>query len=221
MAKLLLSVVIVIGGAWWFLDGRNSFSSTPDPATDKVKESSDQLVVVEDDWIKGNKDAQVTLIEYLDFECEACGAYYPIVKELEKKFEGKLRVVTRYFPLPGHKNSMEAALAAEAAGRQGKYFEMHDLLFGSQKEWAEKSTADPNLFLPYAEKLGLNMEKFNQDRKDPTVMARVEKNKAEANKLKLSGTPSFFLNGRTIKSPRTSEDFQSLIQMEIDKLSAK
>lgn len=200
---------------------KNKASEKPKTATNSQVKESPLLQVASDDWVKGNPDAQVTLVEYLDFECEACGAYYPIVKQMEKEFEGKLRIVTRYFPLPGHKNSMEAALAAEAAGEQGKFFEMHDLLFESQKEWGEKPLSDPNLFTPYAEKLGLDMNKFNQDRKKATTIARVDRNKKEADELKLNGTPSFFLNGKAIKSPKTPEEFRSLIQKEVDAAAKK
>lgn len=219
-ASRWISVGILLFGAlfaFWKMSSsdepKTPVSSTSAPTSTVA--SMDALTVQADDWVKGDKDAPVTLIEYLDFECESCGAYYPIVKELEKDFGNKLRVVTRYFPLPGHKNSMQAALAVEAAGRQGKYFEMHDLLFESQKEWAEKPAADAKLFVPYAEKLGLNLEQFNRDREDAAVKARIERNKAEGNKLKINGTPSFFLNGTKIQNPRTKEDFTTLIQAEV------
>ncbi len=222
-SRLLIGVLLVIGifALWQIFNSKESKAPTDASKESVVIAPNPLLAVQEDDWVRGDKEASVTLVEYLDFECEACGAYYPIVKQLEEEFGGKLKVVTRYFPLPGHKNSMEAALAVEAAGKQGKFFEMHDLLFESQKEWAEKPVANPDLFLPYAEKLGLDMTQFNQDRKDPAVIARIEKNKVEGNTLKLNGTPSFFLNGVAIKSPRTSEDFSTLIQKEIDKESKK
>ena len=219
-ASRWISVGILLFGAlfaYWKMsssDAPKTSSSTSSTSAPAVA-STDILTVQADDWVKGDKDAPVTLVEYLDFECESCGAYYPIIKELEKEFGAKFRVVTRYFPLPGHKNSMQAALAVEAAGRQGKYFEMHDILFESQKEWSEKSVADATLFVPYAKKLGLNLEQFDRDRKDEVVKARVERNKTEGNKLKINGTPSFFLNGAKIQNPRTKEDFTTLIQAEV------
>ncbi|MGK2848716.1 MAG: DsbA family protein [Minisyncoccota bacterium] len=222
-SKIFIGVLFVAGifAAWQILSSKETEAPKKPSGEKAVVAPNPILAVQENDWVRGDKEAPVTIVEYLDFECEACGAYYPIIKQLEKEFEGKLKVVTRYFPLPGHKNSMEAALAVEAAGRQGKFFEMHDLLFESQKEWSEKPLSNPDLFLPYAEKLGLDMNKFNQDRKEAAVIARVDKNKKEADQLKLNGTPSFFLNGRAIKSPNTLEDFQSLIQKEIDALPVK
>lgn len=189
---------------------------TPEP----VAISESPLDVAEDDWVIGNENAAVTLVEYLDFECPSCAAYHPIIKEFEKEFGDDLRIVTRYYPLPSHKNGMEAALAAEAAGRQGKFWEMQEILFASQKEWGAKQSADADLFLPYAEKLGLDMDRFNSDREDDATRTRVLRNKAEGDVLKITGTPSFFLNGEKLQNPRTVEDFKTLIRAEILKSSA-
>ena len=104
---------------------------------------------------RATKTLRSPLIEYLDFECEACGAYDPVVKKLQNEFSNDLLVVIRYFPLPGHKNSMTAALAVEAAGRQGKFWEMHDALFENQKSWGEKSAPDPELLLNMRKESGL------------------------------------------------------------------
>lgn len=173
-----------------------------------------------DDWAKGNKDAQVTLVEYLDFECEACGAYYPVVKQLEAEFGDRVRFVSRYFPLPGHKNSMTAASAVEAAGRQGKFWEMHDTLFENQKAWAEKSMADPKLFLAYAQKIGLDMAKYQKDVNDSSLRDRIERDKRSGEALGIQGTPSFFLNGEKISNPRSYEEFKTLISAELLKTQA-
>ena len=88
-----------------------------------------------DDHVRGGSGGQVVLVEYLDFECEACAAYSPLVKQLKDEFKDNLTVVTRFFPLAGHKNSMTSAISVEAAGRQGKFFEMQDKLFAEQKKW--------------------------------------------------------------------------------------
>lgn len=175
--------------------------------------SSDILQVRSTDWtMGGGQTARVILIEYLDFECEACGAYAPVVKQLQGEFGDDLRLVARYFPLPGHKNSLQAALAAEAAGQQGKFWEMHDVLFETQKEWAERPAEDPGLFLPYARKIGLDVAKFERDRADPTVRARVERDRQESQELGNSGTPSFFVNGKRIDNPRSIDAFRALLE---------
>lgn len=171
--------------------------------------------VVADDYVKGSASALVTLIEYLDFECEACGAYFPLVKQLEQEFQNDLKVVRRYYPLPGHKNGLTAALAVEAAARQGKYDEMHDLLFTEQKNWGEKPAPTPAVFEGYARQLGLDMTKFKQDVASQSVKDRVKRDVDSGTKLGNTGTPSFYLQGEKIQNPRSVEDFKTLIQAAI------
>ena len=153
-AVWIIVVVAIVGGIVWF-------SSTAKEEK-KVVENS-LTTIAADDYVKGNSNAPVTLIEYLDFECEACGAYFPVVKQLEQEFPNDLRVVRRYYPLPGHKNSLPAALAVEAAAKQGKYDEMHDLLFTEQEKWGNKPSPEPAIFEGYAQKLGLDIEKFKKE----------------------------------------------------------
>lgn len=202
---IVVAVAIVGGIVWW--------SST---AKEEKKVVENNLTtIVADDYIKGNPNAPVTLIEYLDFECEACGAYFPLVKQLEQEFPNDLRVVRRYYPLPGHKNGLTAALAVEAAARQGKYDEMHDLLFTEQKNWGEKPAPTPAVFEGYAQKLGLDLVKFKQDVASQSVKDRVQRDVSSGTKLGNTGTPSFYLNGAKIQNPKSLEDFKTLIQAEI------
>ncbi len=168
-----------------------------------------------DDYVKWDTNAKVTLIEYLDFECEACRAYYPIVKEIANEFSGDLQVVARYFPLDGHKNSMTAARAVEAAARQGRFWEMHNILFETQSDWWEKSQSDQELFTAYAQTLGLNMEQYKKDIVSSETQKRINKNKKEAPWLWVNGTPSFFLNGQKIQNPKSLDEFRTLIRAEI------
>jgi len=203
---IMFFVALSIGGLVWYSATR------PTTPTDEL------LSIKTDDWIKGNKDAQVTLVEYLDFECEACGAYYPLVKRLSEEYNDRVRFVIRYFPLPGHKNGLPAALAAEAAGKQEKYWEMYDMLFENQKSWGEKLSPDPSIFEGYAQELGLDLVKFKQDVNSQEVRNRVERDKSSGVKLGIQGTPSFFLNGKKIENPRGYDDFNALIQLAVDKV---
>lgn len=206
-AKRLAIIFVIagsIGGIWYGL-------SRPTASSDEL------LTVVADDWIKGNRDAAVTLVEYLDFECEACGAYYPVVKRLSEEFGNDVRFVVRYFPLPGHKNSMTSALAVEAAGRQGKYWEMHNIVFENQRDWGEKQLPDPKIFENFARQLGLNMDQYSKDITSQEVKDRIERDRNSGQKLNLQGTPSFFLNGEKIENPRGYGEFKVLIQSAISK----
>lgn len=211
-----LGAVVVIG---LLLSGKFLAGGSAPAKTVMNEEAKSILAVVADDHSKGNPDAKVTLVEYLDFECEACGAYYPLIKRLATEFPNDLRVVTRYFPLPGHKNSMTAALAVEAASKQGKYWEMHDKLFETQETWGNKQVPTPQVFEGYAQQIGLDIEKFKADVADPATRARVQRDFDASQKLGNNSTPSLFVNGAKIKNPQSYEAFKALIQAEIDKAS--
>ena len=118
-------VIVLVGFGIWKL------ASAPEVSNEKAS----LLEITEKDWVKGSADAPVTLVEYTDFQCPACGAYYPLIKQLTEEFGDKVRVVIRHYPLIEiHKNALSGARAAEAAGRQGKFWEMYDILFSNQKE---------------------------------------------------------------------------------------
>ncbi len=154
-----------------------------------------------------------TLVEYSDFECPACGYFAPEVKQLLADFPGQLRLVYRHFPLRSiHPNAELAAQAAEAAGRQNpaKFWEMADLLFEKQEEWATSQDAAA-LFTRYATTLGLSTTQFVNDLDSPLVVANVENDFTSATKQGLLGTPSFFLNGVQIQNPQSYDDFRELI----------
>ncbi|PIT97912.1 MAG: disulfide bond formation protein DsbA [Candidatus Andersenbacteria bacterium CG10_big_fil_rev_8_21_14_0_10_54_11] len=169
------------------------------------------LAVLEDDWVRGEAAAAATLIEYGDFQCPACGAYYPILNQLEEEFDGQLRVVYRHFPLEqAHQHAREAALAAEAAGRQGKFWEMHDVLFERQTTWAVKP-AVRETFADYAAELGLNREQFVADLDSPAAVERVQAQQKSGVRLRVNSTPTFFLNGERLEYVRTYDDFRQRI----------
>jgi protein-disulfide isomerase len=212
---IIATVLLLVGGV--IFASKMGSSSSPDSngSVPVSQENQKLLEVVSDDYIKGNKDASVTIVEYLDFECEACGAYYPLVKQLAEEFKNEVRFVNRYFPLPGHKNGLPAALAAEAAGKQGKYWEMHNILFDNQKSWGEKQSPDPIIFEGYAKQIGLNMEQFKKDVGSNEVKERVNRDKNSGTRLGVSGTPTFFLDGEKIPNPKSPEDFKTFIQAAI------
>ena len=215
LSIIVATILILVGAVFFFSKMDSSSSSDSNSSTPVSQENQKLLEVVSDDYIKGNKDASVTIVEYLDFECEACGAYYPLVKQLAEEFKNDVRFVNRYFPLPGHKNGLPAALAVEAAGKQGKYWEMHNILFDNQKNWGEKQSPDPAIFEGYAKQIGLNMDQFKKDVGSNEVKERVNRDKNSGTKLGVSGTPTFFLNGEKIPNPKTPEDFKTFINAAI------
>jgi protein-disulfide isomerase len=145
----------------------------------------------------GAADAEVTIVEFLDPECESCRAAFPFVKQILQDYEGRVRLVVRYFPL--HNNSVLAAAATEAAGAQGMYWEMQEMLFTRQSEWGEQRTPQTDLFISYATELGLNIEQFTADLQNPDYLARIERDQADGEALGVTGTPTFFINGRRVE----------------------
>ncbi|AVL96126.1 MULTISPECIES: thioredoxin domain-containing protein [Microbacterium] len=143
-------------------------------------------------------DAAVTVVEFLDFECEACGAFYPLVEDLREKFDGEITYVIRYFPLPGHFNSKNAAIAAEAAAQQGRLEDMYHRLFQTQAQWGEAQESRANLFRGFAVELGLDMAAFDEAVADPATAQRVEFDVDEGERLGVSSTPTFFIDGEQV-----------------------
>jgi protein-disulfide isomerase len=154
------------------------------------------LLVREDSPILGPDDASVTLVEFLDPECIACGAAHSNIIALLNDYDGQIRYVVRYFP--NHANSTMAIAATEAAGEQGMYWEMQALLFARQSEWIERATPQTDRFMTYAEELGLDMEAFTTDIYNPAYMELSERDLQDARSLNLQGTPVFFVNGRLV-----------------------
>lgn len=183
----IATVLIVVGGAF-FLGG----GPTPDKPTTPADAKT---LIKEDSHKKGPTSAKVTLVEFGDFQCPACGASHPIVKQILEDDKENIQFAYRHFPLPMHKNAVKAALAAEAAGAQGKFFEMHDLLFENQSEWSEENNPE-EFFEKYASELDLDLDKFRADMKDKKYEDKINKDKADGNALGVSSTPTFFINGQ-------------------------
>ena len=157
-----------------------------------------------------------TVVEFLDFECEACGAFYPIVEAIREQYSGDLNYVVRYFPLEGHFNSMNAALAAEAAAQQGSFEEMYHRLFQSQAEWGEAKESRADLFRSFAEELNLDMEAYDAAVADPDTQTRVEQDFNEGRALGVRSTPTFFIDGQQLQLERW-EDLPTAIEEAVGK----
>lgn len=166
------------------------------------------------DQIKGGQDARVILIEYSDFQCPACAAYHSLVNQIAEAFPEDLAVVYRHFPLKTiHQNAARAAQAAEAAGLQQRFWDMHDLLFEGQLDWAELD--DPTeKFIAYAQELNLNLDQFRTDLDSNTTKQKVESDYQSGLAVRVTATPTFFLNNKKV-SPGSFEDFKSLIEVEL------
>jgi len=167
--------------------------------------------VTSTDHVRGSADAPVTIIEYSDFQCPACEEYEPVLEKLEMAASTTFKFVYRHYPLPQHPNALPAAYASEAASLQGKFWEMHDLLFANHADWTELSDATP-VFVGYATQIGLDVNKFKTDMASDAVKARVQTDADQAQTLGLNYTPTFFLNGKVISNPQGYDQFLSIIQ---------
>lgn len=165
----------------------------------------------------GKMDSPVVLTEFVDFQCEACYAYYPAVKEVKELYKDKVKFQVRNFPISsGHQFAMQAARSAEAAARQGKFWEMHDKIFESQKSWEQMK--DPqSTFDSFAKEIGLDVAKYNSDRMSSEVNAVVNKDLKDVKELGGTGTPTFLLNGKRVeKNPEpTVEAFSKFLDEAI------
>lgn len=167
------------------------------------------------DYVAGNASSSVILIEYADFQCPACRSYYPILMELKETYRDRVAFVYRHLPLKSiHFNAEPAAWASEAAGIQGKFWEMHNLLYEKQNEWASASDLE-SVFTDYAILLGLDKEKFLQDLDSRLVKGIVADNRTSALKNGLNSTPTFILNGVQIDNPQSVQAFKLLLDKAI------
>jgi len=171
-----------------------------------------------DPHYRGSSNAAVTLVEYGDYACPPCSVYSPILNQVLERYGNKVRLEFRDYPMMKiHPNALKAALAAEAACDQGRYWEMHELLLSSHREWARADNAEQE-FGKLAASLGLDTNRFLEATNSPSVRERVMADISKGQQLKIEAVPVFFLNGRQIKPiPTTAEAFFTLIDAELQR----
>lgn len=163
------------------------------------------------DYVKGNASSTVVIMEYSDFQCPACRAYLPLTRQVTQEYGDKIAFVYRSFPLTSiHFNSELAARAAEAARKQGKFWEMHDILFEKQLEW-EKESDVMKYFESYATLIGISVDRFRIDFNSDEVKNFVRAEMAFGRKIGINGTPTFYINGKKIDNPQSIEQFRAAI----------
>lgn len=178
-------------------------------STNLVDEIRDQ------DQVKGNPNAQVVIVEYSDFQCPACKTYYPILKQLANAYSNDVAVVYRHFPLEEiHPAAMDAAIAAEAAGLQGRFWDMHDILFNTQEIWS--TDADPKeKIAQYAESLRLDMERFRSDMESSELKKKVQDDMLSGEKSGVNSTPSFYINNVKKSLPPNYDSFKEAVEQAL------
>ena len=213
-ATLAATAVIAIGIVATLL----LMSRDDDPAARATVDArGDSALVRDDSRILGEQgSSDVVVVEFLDFECEACGAFYPLVEQLRQDYAGEVTFVARYFPLPGHANGEPAARAVESAARQGMFEQMYAKMFETQGEWGEKQESQAPLFRGYAEELGLDMDQYDADVVSEEVLDRVQRDVADGQSLGVQGTPTFYVDGKLLE-PESAGDFYTAIDEALGK----
>ena len=206
MSKEFIAVVIVVIVG---LFGLFAFTKKDGNGTPKTNAEPSSHTV-------GEGTSGVTLVEYDDFQCPACKAYYPMVKQVKEEFGDKITFQFRHFPLNQiHPHAYQASRAAEAAGKQGKFFEMHDLLYENQDSWTSLGDVT-SVFEGYAQQLNLDMEQYKKDVVSAEVGAAIDADIKAGHEVGANSTPTFVINGQKIEeSPRSIEAFKELINSKI------
>lgn len=208
-----LSFIIIVGLVIWGLIAAEQKSS---------RESASALLpsqIVAADHARGSETAPVTLVEYGDFQCPACKIYFPIVEKVVADYSSStLRFVFRHFPLSQHPNAMPAAQASEAASIQGKFWEMYNMLYEKQADWENAKDAK-TVFIGYAHSLGLDEKKFGEDYELQSIKDLIDMNYKGGAKAGINSTPTFFVNGKQIKSPQGYDEFKKIIDDTLPKIS--
>jgi protein-disulfide isomerase len=206
------TVILMVGGVFLF-----SGKTTTNVSTGKVNTSLlipqgaiETSGIVNGNYLAASPSATVTLVEFGDYECPACGTYNPIVKQALTDFAGKIVYVFRNYPLPQHANAQISSDAVEAAGLQGKFWQMHDKVYDTQNDWANLS--DPtSVFVGYAKDLGLDTNQFTKDLSSSAIKNKVQNDTNDGNTIGITETPTFYLNGQKMTLTGTYNQFKSLI----------
>ena len=204
---LIITAILLFGGI--FLLSRSQ------PSSQEIKGAA----VLQIDYSKGQKigseSAKVKLVEFSDFQCPACKSAEPAIKQTLLKYPNDLQFIYRHFPLPQHANAREAAYFAEAAGEQGKFWEMHDRIFETQSQWSDIGDST-EFFLGLARDLNLDEAKLQEVLEKNTFKSKIDSDVAEGRSLGVNSTPTFFVNGRKVNL-RTFDDLNTAVAEELKK----
>jgi protein-disulfide isomerase len=166
---------------------------------------------------RGAADAELTLVEFGDYQCPYCAAFHPFVQEILNRYPKQVRLEFHHFPLIGiHPNAMAASKAVEAAGQQGRYWEMHDALFQYQNEWSSRPDPKP-VFMAIANRIGINGTILVQAMENPQIQARIVKDVEQGDKAGVQAVPAFFINGRQVPVKLSMEDLVQVIEAHLSK----
>lgn len=202
-----ITMLLIVGGIVLF----NRSGEPSETGEERVDQS---ILVREDSHQIATASASVYLVEFADLQCPACQAAHPVVKQVIAEYRDKVNYVYRHFPLSGHQNALPAAQAAEAAGEQGKFWEMQDLLYQKQTDW-ENADKPLEIFQTYAQSLNLDSDRFTQDFQSGKYKDLINKDKADALAAGVNATPTFFVNGKKLRGVPTAATLKKMIDQAL------
>ena len=223
---ILLVLAVAIGSAWYMTRPAPGSTTSVNPATPSAsnKPASNArpapllgIPGAEPGHTLGSANAPVHIEEFGDFQCPPCGVFHPVLEKMHEEFGDKLRITFREYPLPGHNHAVAAASAAEAAGMQKKFWEMHNLIYEHQAEWKDRYDVAP-IFEGYAKQIGLDIERWKRDISSEQVAQRIFLDSRRGQSMGVKGTPTAFLNGREIpfETLIVADNLRAVIQNEIN-----
>jgi len=212
LGKPLIVIIVAVGVA---AAAAVYLSREPQPVTETSAAAT--LDTKGGGHFRGPENAAVTLVEFGDYQCPSCKAFAPVVQEVLNRYPKQVRLEFHHYPLISiHPNSMAASLAAEAAGEQGKYWEMHDQIFEYQERWAPSSNPEPE-FLAMASRIGLNANAFMQAMRSPQLRDRIIQDVVRAREANVEAVPTFFIDGQQVHVPLSVNAFVDVIDARLKK----
>lgn len=211
---VILGIILVASVGLIFFVSSDDSAGTP-------ASTAEALELTDSDHTQGADNASVVVIEYSDFECPACGALYPLTKQVTSLFADQVTFAYRHFPLVSiHQNAMAASRAAESAGYQGMFWEMHDMLFERQQEWSGVTNATA-IFESYASGLGLDIDEYRVGVASEEASKTINSSLSVGTSIGVNATPTYFVNGEQIPTPQSVEEFSTVIQAALDSAEAE
>ena len=222
---IILAVLIgVVGGSYWL------YTRSKPPADTNTNTNSNSKVAARPTVnpnaptgasppnMLGSPTAAVTVEEFADFQCGSCAATHPVMKEIQSTYGSKIKFVFRQYPLSMHEKAYDAAVAAEAAGMQGKFWAMQDQLFSNQATWASPSAPHKQLWSDYAQKIGLDVQQWQNDMAGISAKSRVDQDMQRGKAFNVASTPSIYINGQLVPYPEaTVPGLRRIIDAELQK----
>ncbi|WP_342744815.1 DsbA family protein [Actinophytocola xinjiangensis] len=215
VSLVIVGVVLAVVGAIVLFNQIGQPDAPAEVADGAPVAAPAEILVRPDSHLLSPAGGKVTVVEFLDLECEACGAAHPDVERLRAEYGDRVTFVLRYFPVPSHQNAELAARAVEAAGQQGQLEAMYRTMFDTQPRWGDQQVSHRETFVGFARDLGLDLPAFEAALDDPATAERVLRDRQDGLDLGVLGTPTFFVNGIKFNQPATYDGLRSAIDKEL------